>query len=109
MVGDVALGAARGIVLMQASLDESQTFAQAGQSRPGRIVEIAKQNLEEIVDRALLDEEGAVHIGFADCERGVEEQPPLRASIGDAGDYGLAAAVAKRVGDTIGVDQAQIS
>ncbi len=73
MVGGVALGTAGGIVVPDAALNEPQPLAQARQLRPGRIVEIPQQNLEEIIDRSLLDEERAVHIGFADGECGVEE------------------------------------
>src|SRR4026209_273505 len=48
-------------------------------------------------------------MGFPERERGIEEQTPLGAGIGDTGNDRGAAQVAKGKGATLGVDQAQIS
>src|SRR5207342_29777 len=71
--------------------------------------EIGEDELEEVVDRALFENEAAIHIGFADGERRVENEQPLGRAISDASDNGRAIAVAKIMGATVGVDQAQIT
>lgn len=82
---------------------------QAGQARPGWIIEIAEHNLQEVVDRALLDNQAAIHVGLADGQCRVEEQALLGPAVGDAGGDGVAPPVAEGMGSAIGVGQAQIS
>jgi hypothetical protein len=56
-----------------------------------------------------LHDEAAIHIGFADGERRVENELPFGRAIGDTGNNGRATSVAEVVGATVGVDQAQRS
>ena len=58
---------------------------------------LPQQQREHIRDRALLDDECAVHVGFAQSELGIEQDRALRFRVGKAHGNGRAAAVAEGV------------
>jgi hypothetical protein len=57
---------------------------------------LTERNGENIGDRALLDDDAPVHIGFAEFELGIDEDIALRGSRRETDRHGLAAAVAQR-------------
>lgn len=64
-------------------------------TRPGRGSEIGGQQIEEVVDRALLDDQPPIHVGLAERKRGIERKSPLRRPVGDAYDHGTAGVIAE--------------
>jgi hypothetical protein len=56
---------------------------------------IAEHQRQEIIDRALLDRQAAIHVGFADREVGVEHQPERGLAVAHPDDDLLAGAVAE--------------
>ena len=50
---------------------------------------LAEHDREHVGDRALLDHEGAVHIGFAEFEFGIEQQAQFGARVSKRTDTGL--------------------
>ena len=56
---------------------------------------LAERNGEHVGDRAFLDHEGAVHIGFAEFQFRIEQDAPFGGAGGKADRHRLAGAVAK--------------
>ena len=109
VVGDVLARAAEGVVLAQAAREVADAVDRL--HPPGRAggAEILEQDGEEIVDRALLDDEAAVHERLAELEVGVQDHAPLGRQIGEAGDDRIAAAVAEPVPLAGTVDDLELS
>jgi hypothetical protein len=80
---DVALGAAAQIELLEPPPDEPRPVERMG---PAQRVAVARphRHREQVGDRALLDHEGAVHVGFAELELGLEQNADLGAPAGEA-------------------------
>jgi hypothetical protein len=60
-------------------------------------VVLPQQDGQHVRDRALVDDNTAIHIGFAQPELGIEKNAALGFGAGEAHGYWRAAAIAKRV------------
>ena len=76
VVGDVAPRMGAPIELAEPPPEASHHRKRVGPRGGGGL--LARNEGEEIHDRALLDHEGTVHIGLAEPELGIEQGPPLR-------------------------------
>src|SRR6185503_16811189 len=108
-MGDVALGAGHRIILLKASGDETKVFDEEEPARPARSSKIFEDHLEEVVNRALFDDEAAFHIGFADRKRRVHHESNLSPFVGNARRNGGAAMIPEAIVTDIGVDQVKVT
>ncbi len=93
MMRHVVARAPARIELLQAAVKVTQ---QPLRPRPVRHVGILAEHYgEHVGDRAALDHEGPVHIGFAEFEFGIEENSPLGAAGAKAHPYRLAGPIAE--------------
>ena len=90
---DVAARAPARIELLEAAVQVAQ---QPLRPRPVRhLGALAEHDGKHVGDRALLDDERAVHVGFAEFELGIEQNGPFGRARGKTYRYRLAGAVAE--------------
>ena len=94
---------------MQPASDEAKVLDALRPARPSGIIEVGENQVEKIVNRASFHDEASVHVGFAKRQRGIEEQAPFGAGVGETDDDRRPASVAEGMRVTVRVDQAQIS
>ncbi len=97
MVRHIAPRAGAQVELLQPP--EQIAYQPSGQ-RPGWCGDMVlpQQDREHVGDRALLDDERAIHIGFAQSKLWIEQDAALRFCVGEAHGNGRPAAVAEGVG-----------
>ena len=100
VVRDIVARARPQIELLQAAEQIAHEPRRQRPIRRGNAL-LAQQDREHVGDRALLDDEGAVHIGFAELELGIEQDRALRLCGGEAHGDRRSAAVAKGVGGAL--------
>jgi hypothetical protein len=87
VMGDVTTGAPRRIELRQSACQKArdvQGLCPAGRGMCHRILEHQRQ---QVVDPALLHNEPAIHIGFADMEMGIERELIFKATVAKSCDH----------------------
>ena len=93
MVRHIVAGAPARVELAEAPLQVAQQILRP---RPVRNLGLlAETNGEHVGDRAFLDHEGAVHIGFAELEFGIEQDAPFGGARGKTYRYRLAGPIAE--------------
>ena len=95
VVRHVVAGAGPQIQLLQAA----EQIAHEPRQRPIRRGDglLTQQDRKHVRNRALLDDKGAVHIGFAELQLGVDQHRALRPCRGEAHRDGRSAAIAEGV------------
>ncbi len=106
MVRDIGTGDRDGIVLREPPHEPAAQRPHAAHQVGAAPAEIGEAKIQQIVDAATLEEDGAVHIALAEREVRVADQAPDRRRVGDPHrDRGVAAAEA--VGAMVGGDNGQ--
>jgi hypothetical protein len=108
MMGDVGLGPADRIVLVQMAQEVPADLEHApGRGGIGVVVPVGRADVHEIVERALLDRERAVHVGLAEMEVGIERQPVMQRPVVQADRRARTVVAAGLVAPAIGIDDRQ--
>ncbi len=98
MVGDVLPGAERRVPLPEPPRRDAQSIDDAHPPPIGPVPPIfCSTTAREVVDRALVDDEAAIHERFAELELGIEHHGPFGRLAREAHADRLAAAVAETV------------
>ena len=74
-MGDIAARAGTQIQLLQTAEQIADEAGHRPIARPDPV--LTQQQRQHIGDRAPFNDEGAVHIGFAELQLGIEQHPPL--------------------------------
>src|SRR5215467_1548580 len=106
VVGDVAPRPAAPIALPHAPPPETKQRKGCGPPWPGKLI---RHNIDKLRDRPAIDHEGAVHVGFAKLEVGIEQHRALGARGDETYRDRRAAAVAERICCTSGCGHLQIA
>ena len=96
MVRDVTPGARAQIQLHQAPVEKAREPWNARQAGRAALLALSEQDGKDIGNRAALDDDPAVHIGFAEAELGMRENAKLGRRAGEAYGYGRSGAIAER-------------
>ncbi|KAH2775612.1 hypothetical protein KXW38_001462, partial [Aspergillus fumigatus] len=91
VMGDILLGAAARIELLQVADDVAQPPPRLGQT--GHHFRLVHDDGQQVCDRAVLDHESAVHPGFAERQLRVEQDAPCGSRGCEARRHRLAGAV----------------
>src|SRR5690606_40936042 len=94
VAGDVAAGAAGGVELMQAAEDMPAGGEKARPPRRLEILHVGEGHVEDVVERARLDDVAAVHVFLAELQVGIEDDGTLGGVAGETDAYRLTPAVA---------------
>ena len=78
VVGDITPRPRRQVELLQPALEIADEPLRAGPDRRHSVGRLAEHEGKEVGDRAFLDLQRAVHVGFADFHLGVEHHSALR-------------------------------
>ena len=78
MMRDVAPRARRHIELLQPPVEKAQPPLQSRPVRRHAVGGLTEHDREQVGDGALLDPQGAVHVGFAEPDLGIEQHAALR-------------------------------
>ena len=84
MMGDVALRPRPRIELLQAAIEIADEPLRLRPQRRRAVAALAEHDGEDVGDRALLDDDAAIHIGFAEPELGIDQDVTLRRPRGKA-------------------------
>ena len=107
MVGDVPASPGDGIVGMDEAQQAPEMLLQGLQGMALERRHVAPGEIEEIVERAILDRQRALHIGFAERKLGLEQQPPMQAGIVQPHGHRRTRRTRKAVRPALSVDHAQ--
>src|SRR6266446_815342 len=107
MVRHVGARTMNGVVLLESAQELAEPGIDCTEGMARGALHVPGDEIKKSVDRAALDGEGAVHIGFAGIEARVEEQfaveRPIMKANGDLGSR----RTGKHMLPTIGIDDAQ--
>ena len=93
MVRGIETGAWRRIELLQAAMQVAQHPLQLGPDRRPAVAALAQHDGQHVGDRALLYDDAAIHVSFAEPQLGIDENAAFGCLGGEADRYRLAASV----------------
>src|SRR5712691_3567559 len=93
VVRDVAPRPRARIELLQAAIEKTDEPLQLRPRGWPAVATLTKHDGKDVGDRALLDHDAAIHVGFAESQLGIDEDATLGRSGGEADRHGPARAV----------------
>ena len=70
-MSDVPLRSSDAVELMEPSHSDAALVEELQNPRPFAVAKVVEKQAEEIIDRALLENNSAIHVGFAKIEIGI--------------------------------------
>jgi hypothetical protein len=98
MMDRIATLPPEGVALKDSAWKRPQSSQQATPRVRLNPVEVFDSEVEKIHDRALLDHDAAIHIGFAESELGIDKDAPLGCPRGEADRHGSPRPIPERKG-----------
>ncbi len=105
----VGLGAVDRIVLMDPAQETVQRIDRAAQGMGADPLDVGREDVEKIVERALLEGQRAVHVGFAAVEAGIDDEAMMQSLVVQSDDDASPPAIPDTMTPAGGVDDRQIA
>ena len=105
----VGLGAVDRIVLMDPAQETVQRIDRAAHGMGADPLDVGREDVEKIVERALLEGQRAVHVGFADVKVGIDDEAMMQSLVVQSDDDASPPAIPDTMTPAGGVDDRQIA